>query len=183
MNFPLLCSFLQVPSECPKVHFVALRFNYNYMSLCVRKPTIWIPTMSDTNRAAQSQKMVRGSKLWISKVEELYYPCSGNKGADQLRMISFAVIAPLFSPMQIVGFPMRRIILYFNRCPKVILLRGPEGLTMHPPRILWEWYNIVHWASLIKNQDVNTRYLGTETPFWTVFKMAAMQKWQSACLI
>ena len=28
------------------------------MSLCVRKPTIWVPTRSDTNRAVQSQKMV-----------------------------------------------------------------------------------------------------------------------------
>ena len=44
------------------------------MSLCVRKPTIWVPTRSDTNWAVQS-----------STVEELYYPCSENKGADQLR--------------------------------------------------------------------------------------------------
>ena len=54
------------------------------MSLCVRKPTIWVPTKSDTNRAVQSQKMVRGWKFSIWKVEELYYPCSENKGADQL---------------------------------------------------------------------------------------------------
>ena len=26
------------------------------VSLCVRKPTIWIPTRSDTNRTVQSQK-------------------------------------------------------------------------------------------------------------------------------
>ena len=26
-----------------------------YLSLCVRKPTIWVPTRSDTNRAVQSQ--------------------------------------------------------------------------------------------------------------------------------
>ena len=32
----------------------------------------------------------------------MYYQCSENKGADQLRSS-----APLFSPMQIVGFPMR----------------------------------------------------------------------------
>ena len=30
------------------------------MSLCTRKPTIWVPTRSDTNQAVQSQKMVRG---------------------------------------------------------------------------------------------------------------------------
>ena len=35
------------------------------MSMCVRKPTIWDPTRSDTNRAVQSQKMVRGWEFWI----------------------------------------------------------------------------------------------------------------------
>ena len=29
--------------------------------------------------------MARGWKFYIKKVEELYYPCSENKGADQLR--------------------------------------------------------------------------------------------------
>ena len=43
------------------------------------------PTRSDTNQAVQSQEMVRGWKVWIYNVEELYYPCSENKGADQLR--------------------------------------------------------------------------------------------------
>ena len=54
------------------------------LSLCVRKPTIWVPTRSDTNRAVQSQKMVRGWKFWTKKVEELYYPFSENKGAALL---------------------------------------------------------------------------------------------------
>ena len=40
------------------------------------KSTIWIPTRSDTIRAVQSQKIVRGSKFWIYKVEELNYQCS-----------------------------------------------------------------------------------------------------------
>ena len=47
---------------------------------------------------------------------------------------------------------------------------------MHPLRTLREWYNIVHWTLLIKNQDVNTRYLGSYPPFWMVFKMAAVKK-------
>ena len=47
---------------------------------------------------------------------------------------------------------------------------------MHPLRTLREWYIIVHWTLLIKNQDVNTRYLGSYPPFWMVFKMAAMKK-------
>ena len=29
--------------------------------------------------------MARGLKFWIKEVEGLYYPCSENKGADQLR--------------------------------------------------------------------------------------------------
>ena len=60
------------------------------MSLCVRKPTIWVPTRSDTNRTVQLQKMVRGWKFWILKVEELYYPCSKIKV-----LISFKVTAML----------------------------------------------------------------------------------------
>ena len=42
-------------------------------------------TWSHTNRAVQSKKMARGLKFRIWEVEGLYYPCSGNKGADQLR--------------------------------------------------------------------------------------------------
>ena len=41
-------------------------------------------TRSDTNRAVQSQKMARGLKFRIYEEEVLYYPCSENKGADQL---------------------------------------------------------------------------------------------------
>ena len=41
-------------------------------------------TWSDTNRAVQSQKMARGLKFRIKKIEGLWYPCSENKGADQL---------------------------------------------------------------------------------------------------
>ena len=51
-------------------------------------------------------------------MEELYYPCSDNKGADQLH--SYCA-APLFLPMQIVGFPVLLLIynlashlIYFN---------------------------------------------------------------------
>ena len=56
------------------------------MSLVVRKPSSGFPTRSDTNRAVQPQKMARGMKFRIFVVEGLYYPCSENKGADQLRM-------------------------------------------------------------------------------------------------
>ena len=61
----------------------------------MREPTIWVPTRSDTNRAVQSQKMVRGWKFWIEKVEDLYYLCSKSKGADQLIQLRFTVTAKL----------------------------------------------------------------------------------------
>ena len=50
----------------------------------MRKPTFWFPTWSDTNQAVQLEKMARGLKFRIYEVEELYYPHSENKGADQL---------------------------------------------------------------------------------------------------
>ena len=55
------------------------------MSRLVRKPTMWFPNTSDTNQAVQSQKQARSLKFRISEEEEVYYPCSENKGADQLR--------------------------------------------------------------------------------------------------
>ena len=39
---------------------------------------------TDTNQAVQSQKKVRILKCWAEVEEELLYPCSENKGADQL---------------------------------------------------------------------------------------------------
>ena len=51
----------------------------------MRKPAFWFPTWSDTKQAVQLQKLVRGLKFRIWKVEGLYYLCSENKDADQLR--------------------------------------------------------------------------------------------------
>ena len=69
----------------------------------MRKPTIWVPTRSETSQVVQAQKMARGWKFWIWKVEELYY-----LGSEKVLMRNSS--APLFSPMQIVGFPMLRLI-------------------------------------------------------------------------
>ena len=52
----------------------------------MRKPTLWFLTRSDTNQAVQVQKVARDLKFRIWKVEGLYYMCSENKGADQLRV-------------------------------------------------------------------------------------------------
>ena len=51
----------------------------------MRKPTFWFPTWSDTNQAVQLQEMARDLKFRIYLEEVSYYPCSENKGADQLR--------------------------------------------------------------------------------------------------
>ena len=46
---------------------------------------MWFPNRSDTNRHVQAQKRARSLKFQILVEEELYYPSSENKGADQLR--------------------------------------------------------------------------------------------------
>ena len=73
---------------------------------------MWFPTRSDRNRPVQLQKQARRLKFWSYVEEELYYPSSENKGAD-----------PLFSHMQIVGFPMRR--LKYNLCSSCTGLDEP----------------------------------------------------------
>ena len=55
-----------------------------YLSRNVRKPTKWILARSDTNQAVQPLEIVRGVKFCMKEVEVLFYPCSENKGADQL---------------------------------------------------------------------------------------------------
>ena len=68
------------------------------------------PNRSDTNRPAQSQKRARSLKFWSSVEEELYYPSSENKGADQLRGYREADLSLCFRNVDSVGFPMRRLI-------------------------------------------------------------------------
>ena len=51
----------------------------------MRKQTFWFPTWSDTNQAVQLLKTASGLKFQIYMVEGLYYLCSENKCADQLR--------------------------------------------------------------------------------------------------
>ena len=51
----------------------------------MRKPVFGFPTRTNTNRAVQPHKLAGGLKFRIWEVEGLYYPCSENKGAYQLR--------------------------------------------------------------------------------------------------
>ena len=72
------------PSWSYQQIFISL-YQKAYMSCVMRKPTFWFPTWSDTNLAVQPQKMARGLTFRIWKIEGLYYLCSENKAADQLR--------------------------------------------------------------------------------------------------
>ena len=59
---------------------------YNlYLSRLMGKPTMWFTNRSDINRPVQAQKGARSLKFRIYVEEEMYYPSSKNKGADQLR--------------------------------------------------------------------------------------------------
>ena len=86
---------------------------YN-MSRFMRKPTFLFPTWSDTNQAVHLQKMARGLKFQIKKVEGFYYLCSKNKGADQLCGPRICSVS-LCSHMQNVGFLMMRLNYDYSR--------------------------------------------------------------------
>ena len=81
----------------------------------MRKPTFWFPTWSDTNQAVQLQKMTSGLKFRIWKVEGLYYLCSENKGADQLR-----------------GYREADLRLCFRICKKPVFSRRGSYVTQQP---------------------------------------------------
>ena len=83
----------------------ALDRNSTIMSPLVGKPTMWFPNMVDTNRPVQSQKRARSLKFRIYKVKELYYPCSENKGADQLRGYREADLRLCFRICRLLVFP------------------------------------------------------------------------------
>ena len=58
---------------------------FMHMSLLMRKPVFRVSDQVPHNQALQPHKMARGLKFRIKKVEGLYYLCSENKGANQLR--------------------------------------------------------------------------------------------------
>ena len=66
---------------------------------------MWFPNRSDTNRAVQAQKQARSLKFQISVAEELDYPSSENKGADQLRSYCEADLRLCFRLGRLLVFP------------------------------------------------------------------------------
>ena len=59
-------------------------FLSDHLSRDARKLVFGFPTRSDTNWPVQLQKMARSLKFQIKEDEELYYPSSKNKDADQV---------------------------------------------------------------------------------------------------
>ena len=74
-------------------------------SCLVGKPSMWFPNRSDTSRPVQAQKRARSLKFRISVEEELYYPRSENKGADQLRSYCEAGLRLCFRLCRLLVFP------------------------------------------------------------------------------
>ena len=66
---------------------------------------MWFPNRSDTNRPVQLQKQARSLKFWDYAEEELYYPSSENKGADQLRGYREADLRLCFRLCRLLVFP------------------------------------------------------------------------------
>ena len=66
---------------------------------------MWLPNRSDTNRPVQAKKRARSLKFRISVEEELYYPSSENKGADQLRGYREADLRLCFRICRLLVFP------------------------------------------------------------------------------
>ena len=71
------------------------------MSHLVEKPSIWFPNRTDTNRHVQLQNL----KILEIVEEELYYPSSENKGADQLRSYREADLRLCFRLCRLLVFP------------------------------------------------------------------------------
>ena len=75
---------------------------------------MWILTRSETDQAVQLLEMTRGLKFWIMRVEVLYYPCSQNKGTDQLRGEHESDLRLCFRICKNVGSLTMRLIMSVN---------------------------------------------------------------------
>ena len=75
------------------------------MSRLVGKQAMWFSNRSDINRPVQLQKQARSLKFWSYVEEELYYPSSESKGADQLRGYREADLRLCFRLGRLFVFP------------------------------------------------------------------------------
>ena len=116
------------------------------MSRLEGKPTMWFPNRSHTNRPVQAQKQARSLKFWIYKVEELYYPRSENKGADQLRGYREADLRLCFRLCRLLVFPRGGSYhcdypishsTFRNAHTKLFKLQSAQQLLHHQNTCLW----------------------------------------------
>ena len=77
----------------------------------MRKPVFGVSDQVRHKPGCAITEMPKGLKFRIKEEEGLYYPCSENKGADQLRGYREADLRLCFSHMQKVGFLTTRLIL------------------------------------------------------------------------
>ena len=83
---------------------------------------MWFLNRSDTYRAVQAQKRARSLKFRTFKVEEeLYYPSSENKGADQLRSYCKADLSFCFGLCRLLVFPCAGFFIELHWCHVVSL--------------------------------------------------------------
>ena len=66
---------------------------------------MWFPNRFDTNWAVQALKRASSLKFRIYVEEELYYPSSENKGADQLHGYREADLRLCFRLCKLLVFP------------------------------------------------------------------------------
>ena len=66
---------------------------------------MWFLNRSDTDLLLQAQKQARSLKFLGYVKEELYYPSSENKGADQLRGYREADLCLCFRLCRLLFFP------------------------------------------------------------------------------
>ena len=97
---------------------------------------MWFPNRSDTNRPVQAQKRARSLKFRIYVEEELNYPSSENKDADQLRGYREADLRPCFRKCRLLVF--RRGGSFVMSCIALSF----------PPAIFWLRFSI-HFLDLL----------------------------------
>ena len=66
---------------------------------------MWFPNRFDINRPVLAHKRARSLKFRIKVEEEMYYPSSENKGADQLRGYREADLRLCFRLCRLSVFP------------------------------------------------------------------------------
>ena len=71
----------------------------------MKKQQLEFPTRSGINQPIQSQEQTGSLKFWIQVEEELHYPCSENKSADQLHGYHEADLRPCFRICRLLVFP------------------------------------------------------------------------------